>query len=77
MIAKVRGEMEKGTSPEAPEVQKLAARWRELLEMFTGGDEDIADTLKRRYNEQPYYAAQHGLDTDIFEYIDKTGIWKK
>jgi DNA-binding transcriptional MerR regulator len=77
LIAKVRREMEKGTSPQDPEVQELAARWRELTEMFTGGDAGIADTIKRRYKEQPNYAAQHGLDADIFEYIAKTGIWEK
>ncbi len=37
LIAKVRAEKDKGTPPEDPGVQALAARWMELVEMFTGG----------------------------------------
>ncbi|MFC4768676.1 MerR family transcriptional regulator [Effusibacillus consociatus] len=71
LIAKVREAMEKGTPPDSPEVQQLGKRWKELIEMFTGGDPAIAETLKRRYEEEPGYAAQMGLNPEIFAYIAK------
>lgn len=39
--------------------------------MFTGGDPGIAQTLQRRYNEEPGYAAQFGLNPESFEYTAK------
>jgi MerR family transcriptional regulator, thiopeptide resistance regulator len=74
LIAAVHAEMEKGTSPESPEVQALARRWKELVEMFTGGDPEIAGTLQKRYNEEPGYAEQFGLDNGTFEYIGEAMI---
>ncbi len=71
LIAKVRAEMQKGTPPTADVVRALAKRWRELVEMFTGGDPGIQETLNRRYKEQPDYGAQSGIDTEMSEYITK------
>lgn len=71
LIAKVRAEMEKGTPPTAAEVRLLAKRWKELVEMFTGGDPEILATLNKRYTEQPNYGAQSGIDPAISEYITK------
>jgi MerR family transcriptional regulator, thiopeptide resistance regulator len=71
LIAKVRAEMEKGTPPDSPEVRQLARRWKELVEMFTGGDQGIAETLKRRYTEEPGYAAQFGMSRELLEYVGK------
>jgi DNA-binding transcriptional MerR regulator len=41
LIAAMRAEMDKGSDPRSPAVQPLAARWRELLLLFTGGDAGI------------------------------------
>jgi DNA-binding transcriptional MerR regulator len=71
LIAKVRAEMEKGTPPDSPEVRQLARRWKELVEMFTGGDQGIAETLKRRYMDEPGYAAQFGMSRELLEYVGK------
>jgi DNA-binding transcriptional MerR regulator len=71
LIAKVKAEMEKGTPPDSPEVRPLARRWKELVEMFTGGDQGIAATLKQRYMEEPGYAAQFGMSRELLEYVAK------
>ncbi|WP_029420010.1 MerR family transcriptional regulator [Alicyclobacillus macrosporangiidus] len=71
LIAKVKAEMEKGTPPDSPEVRQLARRWKELIEMFTGGDPGIAATLKKRYTEEPGYAAQFGMSRELLEYVAK------
>jgi DNA-binding transcriptional MerR regulator len=71
LIAKVRAEMEKGTPPNDPNVQKLAARWQELVEMFTGGDPDIARKVKEAYDNSPDFSAQMGLDQELLSYVAK------
>ncbi|NPV92391.1 MAG: MerR family transcriptional regulator [Firmicutes bacterium] len=71
LIARVKEEMGKGTPPDSPEVQALAARWSELVSMFTGGDPGIENTLKQRYQESPNYAAQYGMDQKLFEYAGR------
>jgi MerR family transcriptional regulator, thiopeptide resistance regulator len=72
LIAKVQGEMERGTDPADERVQALARRWRELIQQFTGGDPGIAKSLGRMYQEEP---AVRGQDTGpmrvMGEYIGK------
>ncbi len=69
LIAKVRAEMDKGTSPESPAVQALGKRWKELVEMFTGGDQGISTSLERFYGDNPDKAAEYGIDKDVWLYI--------
>lgn len=71
LIRRVREEMEKGTPPHDEIVRKLARRWKELVEMFTGGDPGIRQSLQRMYEENPDFGAQIGLDQEIFAYIGK------
>jgi DNA-binding transcriptional MerR regulator len=71
LIASVREEMERGTDPKDPKVQALAARWKELIEMFTGGDAGIAQSLGNFYRGEPQFAAEQGLGGGISEYVKK------
>ena len=71
LIASVRAEMERGTDPRDPKVQALARRWKELIEMFTGGDPGIEQSLRNFYRGEPQFAAQQGLDSGISEYVQK------
>ena len=71
LIASVRAHMEAGTPPNDPEVQKLAARWNELVEMFTGGDQQIAQKVKTAYDNSPGFAAEMGLDAELFQYVSQ------
>jgi MerR family transcriptional regulator, thiopeptide resistance regulator len=71
LISKVRAELDKGTPPENPEVVQFAKRWKELVEMFTGGDSEITKSLGRFYQENPDQAMQYGIDGEVFEYIKK------
>jgi MerR family transcriptional regulator, thiopeptide resistance regulator len=77
LIAKVRAEMEKGTPPEAPAVQALAARWMELVEMFTGGNPGIRQSLENLYKNEPGVAAQHGLDPALHDYVNRAQAARK
>ena len=42
LIAQVQAEMDQGTDPADERVQRLARRWQELVQEFTGGDPGIA-----------------------------------
>lgn len=69
LIAKVRGELAKGTPPGHPEVIQLAKRWKTLVAMFTGGDSEIRKSAERYYADNPDKAAQMGIDKELYQYI--------
>src|SRR5215212_4092907 len=59
LMDEVRAEMERGTDPADPRVQALAARWKALIEEFTGGSPGIAQSLGRMWQEETNI---HGID---------------
>jgi DNA-binding transcriptional MerR regulator len=70
LIAEVRAEMERGTDPADPHVQTLARRWRGLIEEFTGGNPEIANSLRTM--------KRSGLDADLQAYVGRmiaAGEW--
>jgi hypothetical protein len=60
LMDEVRAEMERGTDPADPRVQALAARWKALIEEFTGGNPGIAQSLGRMWKEETNI---QGVDT--------------
>lgn len=71
LVSKVRAEMEKGTSPEAPNVILLAKQWNELIIKFTGGDVEIVKSAERFYTENPNNPLQYNVDGELYRYIKK------
>ncbi len=71
LVAAVRQEMDRGTDPTAPAVQQLARRWRELLAMFTGGDEGIRKAAAKLNSHEQKAQALHGIDAELFRYIGR------
>ncbi len=68
----VQVEMEKGTDPSAPAVQKLAKKWMSLVEAFTGGNPGITANLKKAYEENPDAAKTFGgPNPEMFQYITR------
>jgi MerR family transcriptional regulator, thiopeptide resistance regulator len=66
LIAAVEDERARGTDPGDPRVRELAARWRELVEQFTGGDPGIARSLKAYYDDRPN---AHGMSPELMAYV--------
>ena len=61
-----------GIDPAAPEVQALARRSGELIEMFTGGDPGIRASLQRIYEEQGAERASHGMmSAELADYLKR------
>jgi len=71
LISRMKEEMEGGTNPAAPEVQKLAAQWQALIHAFTGGDKGIEASLAGMYQAEPGMAEGQGLTNDLFEYLGR------
>jgi DNA-binding transcriptional MerR regulator len=75
VIAQARAEMERGTDPGDPRVQALAERWQRLVEFTTGGDPEMAQAIKRHWEEEgDNLVAQHGAEYDsrpIWGYMDR------
>ena len=73
LIAEVQAAMARGADPASPEVQGLAARWRELVERFTGGDAGIAAGVRQVWQQEgDAIRARHGgPDPAMFEYMSR------
>jgi DNA-binding transcriptional MerR regulator len=70
LIAAARAEKEKGTDPSDPRMQQIATRWRELIDLFTGGDEAILGGLKTMYDEEgPEKASRGAIDAELMQYV--------
>ncbi|HKP77069.1 MAG TPA: MerR family transcriptional regulator [Longimicrobiaceae bacterium] len=72
LMDEVRTEMERGTDPADPRVQSLAARWKALIEEFTGGNPEIAKSVGRMWQEETNI---HGIDTagmrELMAYVQR------
>jgi MerR family transcriptional regulator, thiopeptide resistance regulator len=74
LIAAVEAERAAGTDPQDPKVQALAKRWSELIQAFTGGDAEIAASLKRMYAEEGVARASRGMvSPELLEYVSRAG----
>jgi DNA-binding transcriptional MerR regulator len=72
LIEAVRTEMEAGTDPHSDRVQRLARRWMELVEEFTGGNPGIARSVGNMWQQEQDV---HGIDTreirEMMEYVSR------
>jgi DNA-binding transcriptional MerR regulator len=72
LMAQVRAAMDQGKDPRSPEVQALARRWMELIREFTGGNPEVAASLKKMWQQEPTI---HGMDTgpvrEMAEYVSR------
>jgi hypothetical protein len=64
-----------GEDPGGDKAQGLLARWRTLIEGFTGGDPEIQKGLNKMYSDMPNWPAerraQFGVRPEIQEFIDR------
>jgi DNA-binding transcriptional MerR regulator len=70
LIEAAKAEKEKGTDPSDPRMQEIATRWRELIDLFTGGDEALLGSLKTMFDEEgPERASRGSIDAELMEYV--------
>lgn len=60
LMEQVRAEMEAGTDPADERVRRLAKRWMELVNEFTGGDPGIERSVGNMWRQEETI---HGIDT--------------
>ena len=73
LIEKVRCEMLAGTDPSNERVRALANEWKSLINMFSGGDPEIAASLQRMYEKEGCErASQNAIDKELSDYIAKS-----
>lgn len=70
LIAKVRAEMRVGTDPASDVMRPLAARWRELVREFTGGNPSIERKVRAAYAQDPKLGERSGVDPQLFAYVN-------
>jgi MerR family transcriptional regulator, thiopeptide resistance regulator len=70
--ADVQAAMDAGTDPCDPAVQALAAKWKGLIEEFTGGNEGIRQSLGNLYrNEDTVHGMNVAAMRPMMEYIGR------
>jgi hypothetical protein len=70
LIAEVEAAKAKGTDPSDPTVVALGARWRALIEAFTGGDPGIRASLQKMYEDQGSETTSRGMvSADLMAYM--------
>ncbi|MHB1536373.1 MAG: TipAS antibiotic-recognition domain-containing protein, partial [Acidimicrobiales bacterium] len=71
LIAQVQAAVDAGLDPAAPQAQKLAAEWMELLGQFHGDDEGLRDSLYRMQAENAQQIEQQhgGPSPALLEFI--------
>lgn len=70
LIADARAEQAKGTDPADRRMRAIAARWMELIEAFTGGDESIRQGLTTMYEQEgPERASRGAVDPELMRYV--------
>jgi len=52
LIADLKAAMERGADPASPEVQAMVKRWQDLLQLSTGGDPGIMESMRRLWQER-------------------------
>jgi DNA-binding transcriptional MerR regulator len=71
LIADVEGAL--GEDPTSPKAQALAARWRKLLEGFTGGDPEIQKGLNKMWSDHANWPEQprqkYSIKPEIQDFI--------
>ena len=72
LIAKVQSALQRGVDPHSAEARALGKRWKELVNMFTGGDAGIAASLKNVYANEPSVNERTGLNDGTFSFVQKT-----
>jgi len=72
LIEEVRAEMDKGTDPSDPRVRELARRWMGLVREFTGGNPEIAKSVRNVWEQEE---SVHGMATapmrEMMAYVTK------
>jgi MerR family transcriptional regulator, thiopeptide resistance regulator len=61
IYAKLADLRERGVDPAAPEAQAVGDRAAELIEMFTGGDPGITESLRRMYQQEDPQKLTRGM----------------
>jgi DNA-binding transcriptional MerR regulator len=61
IYAKLRELREAGVDPAAPEAQAVGDRAYELIQMFTGGDQGITESLRRMYEQEDPQKLTRGM----------------
>ena len=71
LIEKVREAMTKGVGPKNKEIQKIALRWLDVKELFSGGNNQLALNAKKLYQEHPNLLKRHGMSVELLDFVQK------
>lgn len=70
LILSVKEEIHKGASITSPTVQDCARQWLRLMDVFTGGDKSIAQSLGQMYKQEGAEKASRGaIDHQVFGFM--------
>ena len=71
-LAAAKAEQAAGTDPSDPRMHEIARRWVELIQLFTGGDDEILEGLKTMRDEEgPERVTRGAVDPELQAYVSE------
>lgn len=72
LMVKVREAMDRGLTPDAPQVQRLAYRWMSLALHWMGGDFDLMERWGHMFRQEPSVQGRHHAPAgDMIAFVEK------
>lgn len=71
IFAQLRQAMTAGTDPADAAVQAIVARMAKLIEMFTGGDEGMHESLASLWHNESGPRQMMGIDDELKDYLER------
>lgn len=71
LVQQVKQLIAQNTPPEAPQAQRLATRWMEMLERDTAGKPDFLTRLNEMHAKEPQMQEQTGITPEVMEYVTR------
>lgn len=71
ILEKLHDHMQKGTPATDKNVQELAKQWNKIANSFSANDPDLKKAAEKFHGENPGNDLQYGVDTEIYQYINK------
>ncbi|MBD2870251.1 MerR family transcriptional regulator [Paenibacillus arenilitoris] len=69
LLAGLQSKLDEGVPAGDPEVAALARSWKEIFDVFGGGDAGIVASAERFHTDHPGSSLQFGLNAELYRYI--------
>lgn len=67
----MKSEIQAGSEPQSRQVQELMSHWNDMINHFTGDDDQRRQAFNELMHNEPQAREDHGIDDDLYEFMSK------